>query len=843
MVVRVGEAQYHVRVHLVGSYDDIPAVSGVNQLAGHTSYFPWRLCTIRVYQFNSTMCLSIDTIEEGDPCRDRTAKDYIESDLKHGIKKQSPFKSLYSFFSPYFLGVDTFRLFDLNIAKQIRSLLSSEGPFLLKAKSQKEISDIIKNQTTMPSVFSGEFKEFLNPSAQIRGVDWSLFLQFVVPTLVVEQIQIQQSKRPTMPAETTKKIITALCQISRICGIATKCDIDEEEIAVLDKLIDEWLAFVFDHLKPESFTVNQHYLAHLVELLKAKKLQQVNCKTLERRIQMLKKSMNAKSNVHKNAEYAIVNQAYLNYAKRAKINYNKNVLAVEDVDDCFNKPSQLTDFEQYSLRRLLSDLVGMQFLLNPLGNIHLPITRVAILLFALLVLMRKNQLADAASETMMKFFNLVLHSLVYYHDGIQEFADCTSCHIIHPYTTASQKEKMQNQLTCFGKGILPSSPTCMEDLFKTNQYGTLAPVRSVFCNSVISTLRNFFMRDTFVDDIKKWKTRITITGKLVDIYDGLVRNEFKTSANSPEAFVEESDYNLLFTLNCDWFQSYKDSYSVEAIYMTIQNLPRETRTKHIRDEQLSKAIIRRTPSADEWCYHEYPEQWNPNWQGYSLFMHDGPSGSKKVAGFTSFNSKHPFHKCKEEFDEIPGSKNHAWDFNDFEDSTWVRRTCEEHRAQAKIWRLAAVKARRKEMEAKNDTRWSGLLKLPYFDPIRHVDVDVNGAIVEAVLGNDELRSMQKSLEEGMLLPPSHATSSIARKLTIGSGFSNFEADEWATWLLVLSPILLVDKLDNQKFSHWMLFVSAAHVLFPLSLLPNWMKPVRSLDSFSLVSFRFMMTTP
>ena len=111
--------------------------------------------------------------------------------------------------------------------------------------------------------------------------------------------------------------------------------------------------------------------------------------------------------------------------------------------------------------------MGIQFLLNPLGNIHLPTTRVATLLFALLVRMRKNQLADAASETMMKFFNLVLsvatedyrspacvatfdawrHSSVYCHDGIQESANCTSCHTNHPYTTAGQKEKMQNQLT------------------------------------------------------------------------------------------------------------------------------------------------------------------------------------------------------------------------------------------------------------------------------------------------------------------------------------------------------------------------------------------------------------
>lgn len=195
------------------------------------------------------------------------------------------------------------------------------------------------------------------------------------------------------------------------------------------------------------------------------------------------------------------------------------------------------DTETYRL-----NTIGMQFLLNPLGSIHLPTTQVATLLFALLVLMRKNQLADAASETMMKFFNLVLsvtietyrfpscastfdawcHSSVYCHDGIQEFANCTSCHTNHRYTTDEEKKKMQNQLTCFGKGLLPNSPACMKDLFKTSQYGALVPVRSFFCNSVISTLRNFFIRDTFVDDIKKWKTRTTVTGKLVDIYDGLV---------------------------------------------------------------------------------------------------------------------------------------------------------------------------------------------------------------------------------------------------------------------------------------------------------------------------------
>ncbi|OBZ88277.1 hypothetical protein A0J61_03671 [Choanephora cucurbitarum] len=72
--------------------------------------------------------------------------------------------------------------------------------------------------------------------------------------------------------------------------------------------------------------------------------------------------------------------------------------------------------------------------------------------------------------------------------------------------------------------------------------------------------------------------------------------------------------------------------------------------------------------------------------------------TQTVAGFTSFKSKHPCHKCKKEFGEFLGTKNHARDFDDFEDDNWVKRTCEEHRAQANTWRMTPIKARRKRTE-------------------------------------------------------------------------------------------------------------------------------------------------
>ena len=40
-------------------------------------------------------------------------------------------------------------------------------------------------------------------------------------------------------------------------------------------------------------------------------------------------------------------------------------------------------------------------------------------------------------------------------------------------------------------------------------------------------------------------------------------------------------YSFLLTLNVDWFQPFiRTVYSTGAIYMTIQNLPREERYKH-----------------------------------------------------------------------------------------------------------------------------------------------------------------------------------------------------------------------------------------------------------------------
>ena len=62
-----------------------------------------------------------------------------------------------------------------------------------------------------------------------------------------------------------------------------------------------------------------------------------------------------------------------------------------------------------------------------------------------------------------------------------------------------------------------------------------------------------------------------------DVYDGAVWREFKDDSGSQ---FTESPYNLMLFLNVDWFQPFTHlTYSVGALYLTVQNLPRTERFK------------------------------------------------------------------------------------------------------------------------------------------------------------------------------------------------------------------------------------------------------------------------
>ena len=89
------------------------------------------------------------------------------------------------------------------------------------------------------------------------------------------------------------------------------------------------------------------------------------------------------------------------------------------------------------------------------------------------------------------------------------------------------------------------------------------------------SIKQLALKPGFLSTCEQWRIReatipVDVYG---DIYDGAVWKSFRTDFLC-------SPYSYLLTLNLDWFQLYKHTeYSVGAIYLTIQNLPRHLRFK------------------------------------------------------------------------------------------------------------------------------------------------------------------------------------------------------------------------------------------------------------------------
>ncbi|OAD66661.1 hypothetical protein PHYBLDRAFT_71909 [Phycomyces blakesleeanus NRRL 1555(-)] len=96
-------------------------------------------------------------------------------------------------------------------------------------------------------------------------------------------------------------------------------------------------------------------------------------------------------------------------------------------------------------------------------------------------------------------------------------------------------------------------------------------------NSVTAATSILFSCPRFEKVINFRRFRQQVPGILFDIYDGAKWNTLKDS-NDKQSIAHRRF--ILLTLNIGWFQPFdKISYSWEAIYLFINNLPREERYK------------------------------------------------------------------------------------------------------------------------------------------------------------------------------------------------------------------------------------------------------------------------
>ncbi|KAG2191172.1 hypothetical protein INT47_007909, partial [Mucor saturninus] len=430
-----------------------------------------------------------------------------------------------------------------------------------------------------------------------------------------------------------------------------------------------------------------------------------------------------------------------------------------------------------------------------------------------------------------------------------EHVSCTACHAVHPYDTEVEKNQLIGK-NCSSVEPFPGSTRCGNRLFSVNNRSVLKPIRSFYYNSLVSTLQAFFLREGFVDDVRRWKSRTVIPGIMSDVYDGSVWRDFKMDPTDDMPYVQQSDFNLMLTINCDWFQLYTNSvYSCGGIYLTIQNLPRDVR--NLRKNVVLVCLLPGPGEPKTFQMNHYLRllvdellllsngvQIQTRNHGIvtvkaalTMVACDLPA-TRKVIGMTSHNSTNACNYCTHLFESIPGHT-HRRNYADApRNDDWIVRDPVTHRLDAEIWKRATTATARTNLEKTNGVRYSELLRLPYFNPIEFVAFDIchntfmgtakrmmrniwreeNNLVndrTEPLITKDHLKEMSKSSSQNFVLPFGYDGLSMSRKMTVGDvGFGHVKSDEFKTWVLAMSPYLLSMRLPKEYYDNWMDFVAA-----------------------------------
>ena len=97
---------------------------------------------------------------------------------------------------------------------------------------------------------------------------------------------------------------------------------------------------------------------------------------------------------------------------------------------------------------------------------------------------------------------------------------------------------------------------------------------------------------------------------------------------------------------------------------------------------------------------------------------DIPAG-RKTCGFLSHSANLGCSRCYVKFGEGFGHRN----YSDFRRESWVMRTNDQHRSDVRKILKSTSKTEQERLESQFGCRYSVLLDLPYFDPIRMLLID------------------------------------------------------------------------------------------------------------------------
>lgn len=194
---------------------------------------------------------------------------------------------------------------------------------------------------------------------------------------------------------------------------------------------------------------------------------------------------------------------------------------------------------------------------------------------------------------------------------------------------------------------------------------------------------------------------------------------------------------------------------------------------------------------------------------------DLPAG-RKLCGFLGHSAKLGCSKCYKEF---PGTVG-MMDYSGFDRTEWKLRTNSIHRSSVHKVCKASSKQEQAKIESAEGCRYSCLLELPYFDPIRMLIIDPMHNIflgsgkhmIEIWLTNGFLTSAHFSLIQNKVDHIVTPTDIGRIPHKISSRFSGFTADQFKNWITIFSIPALYGILPSPHLECWRSFVLACRIL-------------------------------